>query len=229
MLPSLSTPEFTAKVPSTDEEIRFRPFLVKEEKILFFALESGQTSDIVNAVKKIFENCILSDFDFSKLAFFDFEYLFLMLRAKSVGETIELKMKHGKDDCEYINEFSINIEDIKVHFTDGHTDKIMLNDDIGVKMKYPTIEGMASYKDQLDTFSIIRDSIEYVYDQETVYDDFTKDDAEKFLDSLSKTQFEKIAEFFNTMPKLRHEVKYKCKGCKKNETLLLEGLQSFFT
>jgi hypothetical protein len=96
-------------------------------------------------------------------------------------------------------------------------------------MKYPTIEGMASYKDQLDTFSIIRDSIEYVYDQETVYDDFTKDDAEKFLDSLSKTQFEKIAEFLNTMPKLRHEIKYKCKGCKKNETLLLEGLQSFFT
>ena len=227
MLPSLSAPEFTTTIPSSGKKIKFRPFLVKEEKILYFALESGETEDMVSAIKNIFENCILSEFDVNNLAYFDFEYLFLMLRAKSVGETIDLKLKHDKDGCEHVNDISINIEDIKVHKEPNHTDKIMLNDDIGVKMKYPTIESLGVLNDE-NTFDIIRDSIEYVYDQENVYDDFSKQDADNFLESLSKNQFELISEFFATMPKLRHEVKYKCKACKKTETVVLEGLQSFF-
>jgi hypothetical protein len=229
MLPSLQTPEFTTTVPSSGKEVKFRPFLVKEEKILYFALESGETGDIVSAIQKIFTNCILSDFKVDDMAYFDFEYLFLMLRAKSVGESIELKLRHDVEDCGQVNDISINIEDIKVVTVPNHTDKIMLNDDIGVKMKYPTIENLSLVQQDQNTFDIIRDSIEYVYDQETVYDDFTKDEADNFLESLSKSQFELISEFFATMPKLRHEVKYKCKKCKKTETVLLEGLQSFFT
>lgn len=228
MLPNLSTPEFTTTVPSTGKEIKFRPFLVKEEKILLFASESGDNADIISATKKIFENCILSDLEFSELSFFDFEYLFLMLRAKSVGETIDLKLKHNKNGCEHINEITINIEDIKVETIPGHSDKFMLNDKYGVKMKYPTIEKSTDYN-EVNTFDIIRDSIDYVYDNETVYDDFTKDEAEAFLESLSKTQFEKIGNFFTTMPKLRHEIKYTCPACNEDEVLLLEGLSSFFT
>ena len=184
---------------------------------------------LIKAIKTIFENCILSDFSFNDLAFFDFEYLFLMLRAKSVGETIVLKLKHDVENCGHINDISINIEDISVEHTKGHTDKFMISDTIGLKMKYPTIETMGQYDRGESSFDVIRDSLDYVYDEDTVYDDFSKEDANKFLDSLTKTQFEKISDFFTTMPKLRHKVKYKCKKCKKEDTVLLEGLQSFFT
>lgn len=227
-LPVVSTPEFETEIPSSKKKIKFRPFLVKEEKLLYFALESKETNDIINSIKKIFENCILTDFKFDELAFFDFEYLFLMLRAKSVGESIELNLKHDIEGCGNINKVTVDIDDIKVQVNEEHSDKFMLDDNIGVKMRYPTIESISKLGEQ-DSFSLIRDSIEFVYDQENVYDEFSKEEMESFLDSLGKAHFEKIMEFFSTMPKLKHEVTYICKKCGAKETVVLEGLQSFFT
>jgi len=228
MLPSIATPEFETTIPSSGQKIKFRPFLVKEEKILYFALESGEQNEMISAIKKIFENCILSEFNFDKLSYFDFEYIFLMLRAKSVGESIELNIRHDKEGCDHVNKLMIQIDDIKVQIPKGHESQFMLNDKIGVKIKYPTIDSISKIGDQ-DSFSLIRDSIEYVYDKDNVYDDFTEEDMENFLDSLGKQHFEKIMNFFNTMPKLKHEVKYKCAKCGEKETPVLEGLQSFFT
>ena len=230
MLPSIATPEFETTIPSSGQKIKFRPFLVKEEKILYFALESGEQNEMISAIKKIFENCILSEFNFDKLSYFDFEYIFLMLRAKSVGESIELSLTHNVENCGHVNSLAINIEDIKMQTNENHNDKFMLNDDIGIKMKYPTIDTMGMIQDQSsNSFDLVRNSIDFVYDNENVYDEFSDEEADAFLESLSKTQFEKITQFFETMPKLRHEVKYKCGKCNKEETVLLEGLQSFFT
>ena len=138
-LPQLVSPEFTMEIPSTKQKIKFRPFLVKEEKILLMAMESGDQNDVSRTVEQILGNCIIDDIDISKLATFDIEYLFLQLRGKSVGEVIELQLRHTKKDseCKHITQFNLNLDDIKVKgdISDG---KIMLDDKIGVKVNYPT-------------------------------------------------------------------------------------------
>ena len=227
-LPLLSTPEYDIEVPSTKETITIRPFLVKEEKILLTALEGGDEKEIVKSIKQVMKNCILSDVEIDNLSFFDFEYIFLMMRSKSVGDVIELNLEHH---CGQMNKVSIDINSIQVQFSEDHSDTIKLNDDISIKMKYPTISNTDMFTDTNDVnkvFEIMETSIDYVYDSETVYDEFTKEELKSFLESMDKDQLEKIMNFFNTMPRLEHEIEYTCTNCGEVQKYILRGISDFF-
>ena len=227
-LPLLSTPEYDIEVPSTKETITIRPFLVKEEKILLTALEGGDEKEIVKSIKQVMKNCILSDIEIENLSFFDFEYIFLMMRSKSVGDVIELNFEHH---CGQTNKVSIDINSIQVQFSDKHTDTIKLNDEISIKMKYPTISNTDMFTDTNDVnkvFEIMETSVDYVYDSETVYDEFTKEELKSFLESMDKDQLEKIMDFFNTMPSLEHKIEYTCTNCGEVQKYILRGISDFF-
>lgn len=229
-LPSLSTPEFQTVIPSTGETIAYRPFLVKEEKILLMAMEGNDQKEIEIAIKKILSNCILQDIDVNKLAMFDMEYLFLQLRGKSVGEVIDLSVTHIDSECKHRTDIKVNIDDIKVQNINQEK-KVMLTDDVGVMMKYPTMqEAMGVSGENTEAvFEILSKSVDYVFDAENVYNDFTEAEIVEWINGLNQTQFQKILAFFESMPKLSHEVSWKCKECKEEDTITLEGIQSFFT
>ena len=229
-LPSISTPEFQTRIPSSGQEITYRPFLVKEEKILLMALEGGDQREITRSIIKLLRNCILTeDVDAEKLSTFDVEFLFLKLRGKSVGEVIELKIGHTESECTHTTDISVNLDAIEVQgeVSDG---KIMLTDQVGVKLAYPTIDSTLGVDtDSADSmFDMITDCIEYIYDQEEVYSDFTKEELQNWVDQLNQSQFKKITDFFQDMPKLSHKVEWTCEKCGEKDSILLEGLQSFF-
>lgn len=231
-LPTIATPTFTTKIPSTGQEIEFRPFLVKEEKVLLMALEGGDPNEMMVATKKILQSCIISPFDFDKLATFDVEYLFLKLRGKSVGEVIELRIGHtGDNQCKGKTDIKINIDDIKV---DGVTKnmKIMVTDSIGVTVRYPSLKDVNSITGKSEAegvFKLIAKCIEVVFDEENVYDDFGEEEIVQWLDSLNQKQFQKISDFFQNIPSLNHKVEWKCKECGQTDSFVIEGLHSFFT
>ena len=230
-LPKLVTPEHTIELPSTGEKVNFRPFLVKEEKILLTALEAGENSDIVKAIKQVMTNCILSDLDVDNISFFDFEYLFLMLRSKSVGNGLDLTLLHNCEDPGIENKVMVDLDTIKVKFPKEHTSKIMIDDVYGVKMKYPTIKDSEKYQNMSNEnlLEILGDFIEFVYDKNNVYDEFTEKEMSDFVESMNKSQLENIMTFFNNMPSLKHDLTYTCKKCKKTVTHKIAGLNSFFT
>jgi hypothetical protein len=230
-LPKLVTPEHTIELPSTGEKVNFRPFLVKEEKILLTALEAGENSDIVKAIKQVMTNCILSDLDVDNISFFDFEYLFLMLRSKSVGNGLDLTFLHNCEDPGIENKVMVDLDTIKVKFPKEHTSKIMIDDVYGVKMKYPTIKDSEKYQNMSNEnlLEILGDFIEFVYDKDNVYDEFTEKEMSDFVESMNKSQLENIMTFFNNMPSLKHDLTYTCKKCKETVTHKIEGLNSFFT
>ena len=245
-LPIIAVPEYSLKLPSTDEEIKYRPFLVKEEKLLLIAMESEDEKQIIEATKNVIKNCIINKIDIDVLPIFDIEYIFLWLRARSKGEVIELNYKCPQ--CEKTVPISFNIEDIKIHRKDEHTNKIQLTNDLGVCMRYPDMK-LQSKLDSIDKDKqielVLRSMmicIDYIYDNENIYSrkDHTEKELEEFLESLSDAQFQKVSSFFETMPKLKHEVKLECKNkikeegkkkekvCNYTEDIVLEGLQSFF-
>ena len=230
-LPIIVAPEYTTNLPSNGLEVKYRPFLVKEEKLLLFAAESGEKEDMINSVCQMMSNCVISpELDPHILPYFDFEYLFLHIRAKSVGETAEFKLKHDKEDCEHMNSVTVRLDEIINKTEDDHTNNIQLTDDIGVRMKYPTID---SIKDMIDLkaediLNIFSSGIEYVYDKEKVYDEFSKKESIEFLESLSKEQFAKITEFYNTMPVSRLKAEYKCEKCEEEVEQLISGFEDFF-
>lgn len=228
-LPSLTAPEFFTKIPSTGQEIKYRPFLVKEEKILLMALEGNDQNEITNAIITILNNCLQEGVDLTKLATFDVEYLFLKLRGKSVGEVIELRMSHKDGECKHRTDVEVNIDDINV--TEGRPEnKIHLTGDVGIKLRYAginDIKGLDTDSSE-DMFNLIIDCVEFIYDNENVYSDFTKKEMADWLEQLSSEQFKKITEFFENSPKLSHEIEWTCKECGKDDSLKLEGLTSFF-
>ena len=232
-LPQLVSPEFTTEIPSTKQKIKFRPFLVKEEKILLIASEGNDPAEMQRAVKSILSNCILTKINVSNLATFDLEYLFLKLRGKSVGEEIELLMKHSsKSECKHQTTVKMNLDDIKIvgKVSDG---KIMLDDKIGVKLKYPTFDEVAKMSENQSNTEIIYKTmamlIEYVYTEEEVYNDFTDEEMEEWITKLNQKQFAKITDFLANMPKLSQKVEWTCSKCGEKDTVVLEGLQAFFT
>ena len=232
-LPQLVSPEFTTEIPSTKQKIKFRPFLVKEEKILLMASEGNDPAEMQRAVKSILSNCILTKIDVSNLATFDIVYLFLKLRGKSVGEEIELLMKHSsKSECKHQTTVKMNLDDIKIvgKVSDG---KIMLDDKIGVKLKYPTFDEVAKMSENQSNTEIIYKTmamlIEYVYTEEEVYNDFTDEEMEEWITKLNQKQFAKITDFLADMPKLSQKVEWTCSKCEEKDTVVLEGLQAFFT
>ena len=233
-LPKIATPEFETVIPSTKETITFRPFLVKEEKILYMALEGGETNEIYGSVKKILENCILSDCDIKKLSAFDVEYLFLQLRGKSVGEVISLKLKHQQEDsaCEHAEEIEIDIDNVKMKEDPKHNKIVQLDENLGIQFRYPSMADVVKIGNEKSnmkaTFNMIATCVDTVFDADNVYDDFTKEEITEFIENLSKGQFEKASVFFQTMPKLQHDLEWTCSECGKKEKVKLEGLQSFF-
>ena len=232
-LPKLLKPEFGTKIPSTGQDIRFRPFLVKEEKVLYMAMEGQDPKEIRKATMNVLDACILTpDVDVKKFQTFDMEFLFLQLRAKSVNEIMEVNIPHNKiKDCQAYNKIKIHVDDIKVKFNPDHKDVIQITDDIGVKLKLPPIDTILDVK-KLDinaTLKLIGKCVVNVFDKNTTYEQFTELEIKDFLEALTQDQFTKLNTFFNTMPKLQHEVKWICKTCGQEDSVVLEGLQSFFT
>lgn len=230
-LPVMSVPEFSTKLPSTGKEIRYRPFLVKEEKVLLMALQGEDQTEITTAITNLLESCIITKgVKVDKLATFDIEYLFLKIRAKSVGEVVELMMSHSHGDCKAKTAVSVNLDDIKID-KKPNNDKIMLDDKIGVRMRYPSIADITGFDiDNPDSiFRMIANCVEYVFDDDQVYNEFTSEEMISWIGSLNQSQFNNIYSFFQEAPKLTHEIKWKCSACGEEEKIVLKGLQDFFT
>ena len=232
-LPVLNNPNYEMELPSTGEKIEFRPFLVKEQKILMMAMESDDTSSQSKAVVDIIKNCTFGKLDdkLDKLPTYDIEYMFLQIRQKSVGETIDITVT-CQDDGETKVPVTLNLEDIKVVKTEGHTNVIMITDKIGLNMKHPTMKQILSYDltkmDNMDsTFDIIQDCLESIFDEETVYDDMSRKEMSEFIEQMTTEQFEKVTGFFTTMPKLKHTVKVTNPNTGVENEIVLEGMQSF--
>ena len=237
-LPKLTVPEYEAILPSTEKVIKYRPFLVKEEKILLTALEAEDDAIMADAIRQIVNNCVQGELDVVKLPTFDIEYLFLRLRAKSVGEKVTLGLRpwgcpnnEGKL-CEKSTEVEINLEEVKVIKDENHSSKIMLSDEIGVKMKYPDIKNIniIDADSAITGMNIVRNCVDMVFTKDETFerDSFTDEELEEFIDSLNSDQFKKIKEFFDTMPTLKYTTKYKCGTCGEEKETILQGLNSFF-
>ena len=227
-LPKLNTPVYEAILPSTEKVIKYRPFLVKEEKVLLTAMEDGSQTALMNAIKTIIKNCVQGKINVDRLPLFDIEYLFLKLRSKSVGEISEIGLKCTDTECGGVNQISINMDEIEVNKPEGHNRKIMISDEIGVMMSYPVIKTAGITEE--DGLEIVKDCIEMVFTEEETHerDSFTKKELDEFIDSMDTKQFGKIKEFFDTMPKLQHTINYKCEKCGEDKEVTLQGLDSFF-
>ena len=236
-LPTIATPTYELELPSTKQKIKYRPLLVKEEKLLVLALESEDTKEITNAIKAVLKNCIQAkNIKVDTLPTFDIEYLFLNIRAKSVGEEIEVNLI-APDDGETSVPVIINVDEIKVQKNPDHTNKIKLDDSLMMEMKYPSLEQFIknnfnfSDDNTLDqSFNLIASCIDKIYNEEEVWvaSDVTQKELVDFLEQMNSLQFKQIEKFFETMPKLSHEITFTNPKTKVESTVVLEGLSSFF-
>ena len=236
-LPKIATPSYELVIPSSKKKVKFRPFLVKEEKILILAMESQDNSQIASAVKDVISNCILTrGIKVDKLSTFDIEYLFLNIRGKSIGEDVEV-MVTCPDDGKTQVPTRIMLDDIKIQISDEHSQDIKLDDEYTLRMKYPSLDEFIKNNFNAggdinvdDTFDLISSCIEQVYSEEESWaaSDCTKKELSQFVEQLNSSQFKEIEKFFETMPKLSHTVKVINPNTKKENEVVLEGLQSFF-
>ena len=237
-LPKLNVPVYETVLPSTEKVIKYRPFLVKEEKVLLTAMEDGKTETIMNAVKQVLKNCIQSKINLDKLPTFDLEFLFLRLRAKSVGEEVTIGLKpwgcpqNNGELCDKTTEVKVNLEEVKVIKDEKHSSKIMLDDNVGIKMRYPDISkiNMDTGNDMETGMKMIHQSIDMIFTSEETHerDTISGKELEEFIDSLNTEQFGKIREFFDTMPQLKHTAKYTCSTWGEEKETTITGLNSFF-
>ena len=234
-LPKLNTPTYELEIPSTDEKIQYRPFLVKEEKILMMALETKDNAQIVNAVKDIVNECTFNKVNISNMPMFDTEYIFLQIRSKSVGEVSKLKLLCPDDKKTYAD-VELDLNEVKVQVGDDHTNKIELTDDMGIIMTYPSIDSFADSGIQdinaTNMLDVIGTCILQIYEQkgEKVYEakDQTKKELTEFIEQLNTKQFQDVQKFFDTMPRLKHTIKIKNPKTKKTSEVTLSGLNDFF-
>lgn len=236
-LPKIATPTYELELPSTGQTVQYRPFLVKEEKVLVIALESEDPKQITTAIKTVIKNCILTKgIKVEALPTFDIEYLFLNIRGKSVGEVIEVNVICPDDEVTP-GKVEINLDDIKVQKDDKHNNKIKLDNSIMMEMKYPSLDEFiknnfdlndASNMDQ--SFELIASCIDKIYTEDEVWvaADCTKKEINDFLESMNSSQFKEIETFFSTMPKLSHTIKVINPKTKVESEVVLEGLASFF-
>jgi len=235
-LPKMNAPLYNVTIPSSKKEVKFRPFLVKEEKALLLAQQSEDPKVMVNTLKSIIVSCILDQIDPDKLALYDYEYLFTQIRAKSVGEIVELLFLCDTCTDEKAKaQVNLDISKFEVKFPEGHTDKIELFDDVGVIMKNPSIDtldklGKVKEGDINSIFDVIAECIDSIYTTEEVFHiaEQSKQDTIDFLENLTQEQFKKIEQFFLTMPKMSQTVEYNCPVCAKHHVKVMEGLESFF-
>tara|TARA_R110001592_G_scaffold10090_2_gene52532 strand:- start:826 stop:1533 length:708 start_codon:yes stop_codon:yes gene_type:complete len=231
-LPKLNTPQYELELPSTGGKIKFRPFLVKEQKLLMMAQESKNDAEIQDAISNIIYSCTDGVVDAKSSPLFDVEYVFLQLRAKSVGETAEIKVKCPDDEVTY-TDVKIQLDEVSVHMTADHTNVIEITDRIKIVMKYPVLNDMKNLGNQNkeieNVFDILKTCIHEIHDGDTIHNkiDMNDKDIEEFIDSLNTAQFEGLMDFFKTMPKLRHAIAVINPKTKKKGEVMLEGLDSF--
>ena len=236
-LPKIATPTYSMVLPSLEKEINYRPFLVKEEKLLVLALESEDNKQITTAIKAVLKSCVLTKgIKVESLPTFDIEFLFLNIRGKSVGEQIDVNVICPDDEKTSVK-VVIDLDDIKVQKTEGHTNKVQLDKNLIMELKYPSLDEFIKnnfdFKDENameQSFKLIASCIDKIYNEEEVWvaGDCTKKEITDFLESMNSQQFKKIEEFFTTMPKLSHTIKVKNPNTKVESEVVLEGLASFF-
>jgi len=230
-LPKIQTPTFSIVIPSLQKEVRFRPFLVKEEKILLLA-QSGGGKDEIDALIQIINNCCLEDININDLTTFDVEYIFLKLRARSVNNVVKLKYRDTEDEKVY--DFEVNLDEIEMKAAESNEKKIQINEDVGLVMKFPNVkisQQVADIENEVELLNnILLHCIDYIYDKDNVYPakESSHQELMDFLESLDTKTFKKIEDFFLTMPKLYHELHYK-NSLDHDRTIKLESIQDFFT
>ena len=233
-LPTIATPTFELILPSNGKKIKYRPFLVKEEKVLVLALETGDTSDITRAMKDVLKGCVMTrGVKIDQLPTFDIEYLFLNIRARSVGETVKVLVNCPDDGGETQVTAEIDISDIQVVKPEGHSVDIDVDGHYKLRMKYPSLDQFINnnfnFKDEeQDVFKMVASCVDLVYDDETAYDDFTEKEMVKFLEQFNSKQFGEIEKFFDTMPKLSHTFSVTNPNTGVDNKITMEGLSSFF-
>ena len=235
-LPKINTPTYELVLPSNGKKIKYRPFLVREEKILIMALETEDQKQITDAVIQILSACIMTrGVKLNELATFDIEYLFLNVRSKSVGETIKLNLTCPDDEKTNV-EVDIDLDSIKIKKDKSHTNTIKLDDTLSMKLKYPSMKQFiesnfeAGEENVSNTMEVISSCIDMIYNEEESWNasDVTKKELDEFIDQLNTKQFKLIEEFFDTMPKLSHKIKVKNPKTEVESTIILEGLAAFF-
>jgi hypothetical protein len=233
-LPKLTVPEYELELPTSKEKVLYRPFLVREEKILFMAMESQEEKEMINAVKTIIKNCTNIKKKVEDLATFEIEYLFLKIRSKSVGETATFLVT-CPDDGETQVEVNVDLNSVEVQFSDDHSRKIKLDDSVSVLMKYPSLDtfiktNLSDNPGMDDMFELASQCMEQITDGDEVWETKSVKKAElmEFLESMNSEQFKKIQNFFETMPKLKQEIEVKNPNTGVESTVTLEGLASFF-
>ena len=231
-LPKLASAKFELTLPSTGEKIEYRPFLVKEEKALMIAQQSGKAEDVMRAVQDVVQACTFDKVDAKNIPTFDLEYVFINLRAKSVGEVVELNVTCPDDNVTKVP-VSVDLTTIKCTKEVGHDNNIRITDEIGVIMDYPKVDAIQSLDlgDEITaTFDVVKSCIRQVYDSKDVYEkvDMDRDDLDEFVDSMTHEQFQRIQTFFDTMPKVRHKIKVKNPKTGVEGEVVLEGIQDFF-
>ena len=229
-LPEIATPTYTLTIPSTKKKVKYRPFLVKEQKILILAMENEDQEQILDAITNTIKACLITKIDMATLALFDIEYLFLQIRARSISEEIEMRVTCA-DDGETTVDLKFMVDDVKVNFPKGHTNIIELDNDLTIEMQYPDLDYFAKINfmdEKVDEYELVAKCIKRVYVGE---DDFTSDsldESKAWVEGLTNSQFEKIQSFFETMPTLRHVLKVKNPKTKVVNEVVLEGLSDFF-
>ncbi len=235
-LPQINAPTYELTIPSSKRKIRYRPFLVKEEKILVIAMESNDIGDIARAVKQVLGQCILTKgTKIDKLSTFDIEYLFLNVRGKSVGETVDIKVTCPDDGVTTVP-VTVDLDAIQVTFDPEHDKDIILDDKLKMRMKYPSLDEFIKENFQVDnvgfeqSIEMIASCVDMIYSEDETWTsaDFTQKEMVDFLEGLGSKQFKELEKFFTTMPKLTHEIKVKNPKTKKENTIKLEGLAAFF-
>ena len=235
-LPSIETPRYELTLPSTDKVVQYRPFLVKEEKILLVAMESNDNKEILNAIREILSACTYGSIDVDTLPIFDIEYIFLQIRSKSVGEVSKVKLL-CPDDKETYADVEIDLTKVNVQVDDAHTNNVVIDENrkLGIVFNYPTLEMTKAGFNVTDTdidslFDIMANSINHIYEGDKIYPskDSTKEEMKKFLEGLPQTAFNKIKIFFETMPQLRHSVEVENPKTKVKSTIVLQGIRDFF-
>ena len=229
-LPEIATPIYTLTIPSTKKKVKYRPFLVKEQKLLILAMENEDQEQILDAITNTIKACLITKIDMTTLALFDIEYLFLQIRARSISEEIEMRVTCA-DDGETTVDVKFMVDDVKVNFPKGHTNIIKLDDNLTIEMQYPDLDYFAKINfmdEKVDEYELVAKCIKRVYVGE---DDFTSDsldESKAWVEGLTNSQFEKIQSFFETMPTLRHVLKVKNPKTKVVNEVVLEGLSDFF-
>ena len=236
-LPTIATPSYELELPSTGKKVKYRPFLVKEEKLLVLALETESTKDISTAIKTVLKNCIQTrGVKVENLPTFDIEYLFLNIRGKSVGEEVDVNLIAPDDEVTQVP-VTINIDEIEVQKSDEHTNKVKLDKNLTMEMKYPSLDQFIKSNFDFNddntmdqSFDLIASCIDKIYSEEEVWAtaDCTKKEVKDFLEQMNSMQFKEIEKFFDTMPKLSHSVTFINPKTKVESTVVLEGLSSFF-